>query len=65
MTPYLLPDGKVFVPRRIEVEGVVGDVYEVIDGDSEEAVAAAPWTVPATPDILEMYRRWQAGQEEA
>lgn len=62
MNAYLLPDGKVFVPRRIEVEGVMGDGFEVVDGDNAEARASAPWTVPATPDILEMYRSWQAAQ---
>ena len=57
MNAFKFPDGKVFVPFRVEVDGVIGDGWEVVEGDSEQAKAYAPWTIPATPDMIEMYER--------
>jgi hypothetical protein len=57
MKSYLLPDGRIFVPTSTMFEGMMLDQYEAIESDSDEARAAAPWTVPATPEIIEMYER--------
>jgi hypothetical protein len=57
MMSYLLPDGRIFLPRRTEFNGYILDQYEAVEPTHPDAQAAGPWTVPAPPQIVAMYER--------
>lgn len=57
MRAFILPDGRLVVPRRVydPETGITGDAMVAVEADSPEGREWADWAEPAPPAVVEQF----------